>query len=183
MSQTCLNYMPLEVKQTKINPIDLRIRSNKNLRNQYFCTCDQSHSLKGCRKRTTTGWYSVCKTMCRDSRGLKVKIVFLQSVISCIQNQDHLWALSKLQKRLYINFITLKWINIFHCYISNTIYYCIKLRMELSKRQQPDHREDNSRRSPTGLQCSEIFPHLEASFSWPLNKYIYYVCILNQPHL
>ena len=41
------------------------------------------------------------------------------------------------------------------------------------KRQQPDHRKDNSRRSPTGLQCSEKFPHPEASFSWPLNKCIY----------
>ena len=32
----------------------------------------------------------------------------------------------------------------------------IKLRMEMgnvSKRQQPEHRADNSRRSPTGLQC------------------------------
>ena len=40
----------------------------------------------------------------------------------------------------------------------------IKLRMEMgnvSKRQQPDHRIDNVRRSPIGLQChvSEEFPH------------------------
>ena len=51
----------------------------------------------------------------------------------------------------------------------------IKLRMKMGnvpKRQQPDHRKDNSRRSPTGLQCGEKFPHPEASFSWPLNKYI-----------
>ena len=40
------------------------------------------------------------------------------------------------------------------------------------KRQQPDHRADNSRRSPTGLQCNEKFSNPEASFSWPLNKYI-----------
>ena len=55
------------------------------------------------------------------------------------------------------------------------IYNEIKLRMEIgnvSKRQQPDHRKDNSRSSPTGFQFSEIFPHPEASFSWPLNKYI-----------
>ena len=43
----------------------------------------------------------------------------------------------------------------------------------VSKRQQPDHRKDNNRRSLTGLQCSKKFPHPEASFSWPLNKYIY----------
>ena len=46
------------------------------------------------------------------------------------------------------------------------------MRMEtrnVSKRQQPDHRTDNSRRSPTGLQCSEKLPHLEASISLPLN--------------
>ena len=44
----------------------------------------------------------------------------------------------------------------------------IKLRMEMgnvSKRQQPDHRKNNNRRSPTGLQCNEKFPHPEASFS------------------
>ena len=38
----------------------------------------------------------------------------------------------------------------------------MKLRMEMgnvSKRQQPDHRADNSRRSPTGLQCNEKFSH------------------------
>ena len=27
------------------------------------------------------------------------------------------------------------------------------------KRQQPDHRSDNSRRSPTCLQCNEKFSH------------------------
>ena len=51
----------------------------------------------------------------------------------------------------------------------------IKLRKEMGnvpKRQQPDHRADKSRRSPTSLQCNEKFPHPEASFSWPLNKYI-----------
>ena len=50
-------------------------------------------------------------------------------------------------------------------------YYLIKLRNEfgnVSKRQQPDHRVDNSRRPPMGLQCSEKHPHPEASFSWPL---------------
>ena len=43
----------------------------------------------------------------------------------------------------------------------------------VSKRQRPDHITDNSRRSPIGLKCSEKFPHPEASFSWPLNKYTY----------
>ena len=43
----------------------------------------------------------------------------------------------------------------------------------VSNRQQPDHRTDNSRMSPTGFQCSEKFPHPGASFSWPHNKYIY----------
>ena len=33
----------------------------------------------------------------------------------------------------------------------------------VSKRQQPDQIKNNSRRSPTGLQCSEKFPHPEAS--------------------
>ena len=50
----------------------------------------------------------------------------------------------------------------------------IKLRMEkgnLSKRRQPDHRTDNNRRSPMGLQCTEKFPYPESSFSWPINKY------------
>ena len=42
----------------------------------------------------------------------------------------------------------------------------------VSKRQQPDHRTDNWRRSQTGLHCNEKFPHQEASFSWSLNKYI-----------
>ena len=52
----------------------------------------------------------------------------------------------------------------------------LKLRMEMgnvSKRQQPDHRADNSRRPPIGLQCSEKLSNLEAFFSWPLNKYAY----------
>ena len=31
----------------------------------------------------------------------------------------------------------------------------------VSKRQQPDRRKNNSRRSLTGLQCSETFPHLQ----------------------
>ena len=31
----------------------------------------------------------------------------------------------------------------------------------VSKRQQPDHRKNNSRRSPAGLQCSEKFPQPE----------------------
>ena len=38
----------------------------------------------------------------------------------------------------------------------------IKLRKEMGnvlKKQQPDHRTDNSIRSPTGLQCSEKFLH------------------------
>ena len=35
----------------------------------------------------------------------------------------------------------------------------------VSKRQQLDHRTDNSRRSPIGIQCSEKFPHPEASFT------------------
>ena len=29
----------------------------------------------------------------------------------------------------------------------------------VSKRQKPDHRKNNSRRSPTGLQCSEIYAY------------------------
>ena len=33
------------------------------------------------------------------------------------------------------------------------------------KRQQPDHRADNSRRSPTGLQCNKKLLHPEVSFS------------------
>ena len=44
----------------------------------------------------------------------------------------------------------------------------------VSKRQQPDHRANNSRRPPMGLQCSEKLPYPEASFSWPLKKYVYY---------
>ena len=54
-----------------------------------------------------------------------------------------------------------------------------KLRKEIgnvSKRQQPDHRADNSRRPPMGLLCSEKIPHPEASFNWPLKK----ICILVQ---
>ena len=38
----------------------------------------------------------------------------------------------------------------------------IKLRMEMGnvpKRQQPDHRADNSRKSPSGLHCNEKFSH------------------------
>ena len=44
-----------------------------------------------------------------------------------------------------------------------------KLRMEMgnvSKRQQPDLRADNSHRPPMGLQCSEKLPHPQASLSW-----------------
>ena len=55
------------------------------------------------------------------------------------------------------------------------VFIIIKLRMEMgnvSKRQQHDHRTDNSR-SQKGLQSSEKLPHLEASFSCPLKKYIY----------
>ena len=36
------------------------------------------------------------------------------------------------------------------------VFILIKLRMEMgnvSKRQQPDHRKNNSRISPTGIQC------------------------------
>ena len=52
-------------------------------------------------------------------------------------------------------------------------YLILKLRKEMgnvSKRQQSDHRADNSRRPPMGLQCSEKLPHPEASFSWPLSN-------------
>ena len=34
----------------------------------------------------------------------------------------------------------------------------------VSKRQQPDQRADNSRKPPMGLQCSEKLPHQEATF-------------------
>ena len=44
----------------------------------------------------------------------------------------------------------------------------------LSKRQQPDHRADNSRRPPMSVLCSEKLPHPEAPFSWPLSRYVYY---------
>ena len=40
----------------------------------------------------------------------------------------------------------------------------------VSKRQQPNHREDNSRRSPTGLQCSEKFPHLTRPSAGPITN-------------
>ena len=40
----------------------------------------------------------------------------------------------------------------------------------VSKRQQPDQRAENSLRPPTGLQHSEKIPHPEAGFSCPLNK-------------
>ena len=42
--------------------------------------------------------------------------------------------------------------------------FLIKLRKEMgnvSKRQQPDHRADNSRRPSMGLQCSEKLTHPE----------------------
>ena len=45
----------------------------------------------------------------------------------------------------------------------------------VSKRQQPDHRADNNRRPPMGLQSSQKLPQAEASFSWPLIKYVYYL--------
>ena len=32
----------------------------------------------------------------------------------------------------------------------------------VSKKQQPDHRSDNSRRPPMGFQCSEKLPHPSA---------------------
>ena len=42
----------------------------------------------------------------------------------------------------------------------------------VSKRQQPNQREDNNQRPPMGLQCSEKFPHPEAC----LNEKI---CVIN----
>ena len=62
--------------------------------------------------------------------------------------------------------------NCLHC-IKLAMLRLIKLRMEMGnvpKRQQPDHRKNNSRKSPTGLQCSEKFTHPEASFGWPLTN-------------
>ena len=53
----------------------------------------------------------------------------------------------------------------------------IKLRMEMwnvSKRQQPDRRAENSRRPPMGLQYSEKILNPEVCFSWPLNNNVYY---------
>ena len=40
----------------------------------------------------------------------------------------------------------------------------------VSKRQQPDHRADNSRRPPMGLQCSEKLPHPDAFFNMTLKQ-------------
>ena len=62
----------------------------------------------------------------------------------------------------------------FHILVINSD---VKFRMEMGNvskipAQQPDHITDNNRRSPIGPQCSEKFPYPEASFSWPLNKYI-----------
>ena len=39
------------------------------------------------------------------------------------------------------------------------------------KRQQPDHRADNSRRSPTGLQCNEKFSHRRRPSAAPKQIY------------
>ena len=47
----------------------------------------------------------------------------------------------------------------------------------VSKRQQPDHRADNSRRPPMSFQCSEKLPHPEAFFSWPL-KNMYSISVI-----
>ena len=50
-----------------------------------------------------------------------------------------------------------------------------KLRMEMgnmSKRRQPDQREDNYRRLPMGLQRSGKITHPEVVLSWPLNKIV-----------
>ena len=64
-------------------------------------------------------------------------------------------------------------------------HFFIELRMEMGnvpKRQQRNHRKkNNSRRSPTGLQCSEKFPHPEASFSRWLteNKVLLYIQFFN----
>ena len=52
--------------------------------------------------------------------------------------------------------------------ILKVTFILVKLIIEMenvSKRQQPDHRTDNTRMSPIGLQCSEQLPHPEASFS------------------
>ena len=49
----------------------------------------------------------------------------------------------------------------------------IELRMgmgNVSKRQQPEQRADNSQRPPMGLPCIEKISHLEACFSLPQNK-------------
>ena len=53
--------------------------------------------------------------------------------------------------------------------IQSFVFYHVKLRMEMgnvSKRQQPDHRADNSRRPPMGLQRSEKPPHHVCQFSF-----------------
>ena len=49
------------------------------------------------------------------------------------------------------------------------------MRMEMgnmSKKQQPIQRADNSRKPPKGLQRSEKFPH-PVVLSWPLNKIVF----------
>ena len=44
----------------------------------------------------------------------------------------------------------------------------------MSKRQQPGQRADNSRRPPMGVQRSMNIPHAEGVISWPLNKIMCY---------
>ena len=54
-------------------------------------------------------------------------------------------------------------LNIF-CEKCSILFILMQLRMEMGnvpKRQQPDHRVDNSRRSPTGLQCNEKYFYLD----------------------
>ena len=49
----------------------------------------------------------------------------------------------------------------------------LKLRMEMgnvSKRQPPGQRAENSRRQPMGLKNSEKIQHPEACFSWHQTK-------------
>ena len=53
-----------------------------------------------------------------------------------------------------------------HVFVTYLNIIMLKLRMEMgnvSKRQKHDRRIDNSRRSPTGLRCSEKFLHPEAT--------------------
>ena len=58
-------------------------------------------------------------------------------------------------------FVIISIANLYEKKINVNIRAFLKLRLEMgnvSKRQQPVFRADNSRRSPTGLQCSETFP-------------------------